>query len=688
MRIKTMYATFGKLNEARLDLSEGMNVLYGENESGKSTWSAFLRVMLYGISTKERTKAGAMADKEKYAPWSGKPMYGKIEFSWQGKDYTMERVSGRGGILQAAKIVEDETGKIMDIPEPVGETLLGIRREVFERTAFIAQSQLAITGDKTGELEKRICALATTGEEDVSQKQVIDRLDKEKRALDFRGKGDIPAISEELFRINETIKIAREEAVALTVLHTEIEELTAKEEKAVRDIETAKIRDARRNLDYIKNAKEELSSAEKEQEEHLANEKITASQLAEVENKFKQFEEKKRSYTECYNRFMQENSKEREILPENAGAKPFVIAMLCALLVAVSALFIKWFIAVPVAVLAFVVIFFVMNRAFYKKLGVQNKAELNLKREEALRSAQTVAILEEECQRSEKEMLSAGENLVSLLKMLGDGYSAEDVPQIIAEANAYQLKAKELAQKVETLSAKYEALKMGRDLEELEKLAAKPIDGGEVFASEESLRALIAQARAEREVRVTQLAAKTERIQMRGELGALEVRKKELEEALAEKKSDFEALELASKLLSEIQNELARKFAPSVEKRAGEIFEYLTGEHFKIVRIEDAEMSLKVAENDASLARNILELSGGTLDELYLAVRLALCEALLTNDVPILLDDALVNFDDLRAQRALKFLQKLANDRQIMVLSCHLRETKFAKENEITSLTL
>ena len=192
MRIEKMHATFGKLREQTLTLAPGMNVICGGNESGKSTWSAFLRVMLYGVSTREKSKTGFLADKEKYAPWSGEPMYGKIEFTWQGRRCVLERRSGRGGVLQKAQISDRDTGEVLDIPEPVGDTLLGVRREVFERSAFIAQAQLPLSGDKTGELEQRITALSTTGEEDLSQKLVLDRLKKWQNAIQYNRRGALP----------------------------------------------------------------------------------------------------------------------------------------------------------------------------------------------------------------------------------------------------------------------------------------------------------------------------------------------------------------------------------------------------------------------------------------------------------------------------------------------------------------
>ena len=76
MEIKRLTGTFGALEEDTLVLSPGFNFIHAPNESGKSTWCALLRVMLYGLATRAR---GAAADKNRYAPWSGKAMQGVLE---------------------------------------------------------------------------------------------------------------------------------------------------------------------------------------------------------------------------------------------------------------------------------------------------------------------------------------------------------------------------------------------------------------------------------------------------------------------------------------------------------------------------------------------------------------------------------------------------------------------------------
>ena len=78
MKFRRLDATFGKLDHSTLTFSEGLNIIEAPNESGKSTMLAFLRAMLYGLPTRER---GALADKNRYAPWSLTPMRGVLELS-------------------------------------------------------------------------------------------------------------------------------------------------------------------------------------------------------------------------------------------------------------------------------------------------------------------------------------------------------------------------------------------------------------------------------------------------------------------------------------------------------------------------------------------------------------------------------------------------------------------------------
>ena len=178
MKIQKMRATFGTLENARLELGEGLNILEAPNESGKSTWCAFLRTMLYGVSTSQREKAGFLPDKKRYAPWQGGLMQGSVELTHQGREITMERTSKPN--LPMNKLIAVYRGTFDKVPEldgfglEAGEKLTGVPEDVFSRTAFIGQSNVSVS--QTPELERRIGAIVSAGDESVSATEVVKKL--------------------------------------------------------------------------------------------------------------------------------------------------------------------------------------------------------------------------------------------------------------------------------------------------------------------------------------------------------------------------------------------------------------------------------------------------------------------------------------------------------------------------------
>ena len=165
MQIEQMSATFGRLNGSQLDLQPGLNVICAPNESGKSTWCRFLQNMLYGVPTKER---GCWLTRTA-TPVERFPMQGRLLLRSGDARYTL-----RGETRRATAPMGDAhltyTGTADPVPgipaAEAGQYLLGIPREVFLRSAFIGQNALAV--DQDAELERRIAALISTGEEDTS----------------------------------------------------------------------------------------------------------------------------------------------------------------------------------------------------------------------------------------------------------------------------------------------------------------------------------------------------------------------------------------------------------------------------------------------------------------------------------------------------------------------------------------
>lgn len=226
MKVRSMTATFGKLDHAKLELGEGLNLIYAPNEGGKSTWAAFFKAMLYGIDTRDRDKKGYLADKNHYQPWSGAPMEGEIQLEWQGREITIRR-SPRGN-TPFGSFSAVYTGTEEPVPgltgANCGEMLTGVGLAVFSRSAFLGADNLALTS--TPELERRIAALVSSGEEEVSFTQVQGRLKEwlNKRRVN-KSVGEIPRLEEELIQVRSLLGQLNEITAQVTQLNGSHEQL-------------------------------------------------------------------------------------------------------------------------------------------------------------------------------------------------------------------------------------------------------------------------------------------------------------------------------------------------------------------------------------------------------------------------------------------------------------------------------
>ena len=184
MKITQMRASFGRLKNAGLSLGPGLNIVQAPNESGKSTWCAFIRAMLYGVNTAERDKSGYLPDKTRFRPWDGGAMEGEMELTWGGKPVTLTRTAV--GASPMKKLTAVYTGTAAPVPgiegNDAGEKLTGMPEKVFERTAFIRQAGVRVSSDP--ELEKRISALVSAGDEQLSYSQADGLLRKWERAIE------------------------------------------------------------------------------------------------------------------------------------------------------------------------------------------------------------------------------------------------------------------------------------------------------------------------------------------------------------------------------------------------------------------------------------------------------------------------------------------------------------------------
>ena len=137
---------------------------------------------------------------------------------------------------------------------------------------------------------------------------------------------------------------------------------------------------------------------------------------------------------------------------------------------------------------------------------------------------------------------------------------------------------------------------------------------------------------------------------------------------------EYEALTLALSVLDEANTELQQRFSPIVGSLAGKLMAAMTDGAYDMVSF-DREFNFTAARTGEA-EHGAEYLSTGTSAQLYLAVRLAICLLALSEEesCPIILDDALLGFDDKRAKAALELLRELSKERQIILFTCQSRE--------------
>ena len=206
MRIYKMTATFGKLEQATLELEPGLNIITAPNEWGKSTWCAFLVAMLYGLDTRAKTTKTALADKERYAPWSGSPMAGRIDLHWNGRDITIERRTKRRIPLGEFQAYETDSG--LPVTELTasncGAMLLGVEQSVFRRAGFIRHADLPVTQDEA--LRRRLNALVTTGDDSGAADRLAEELKILKNRCRYNRSGLLPQAEAERDALADKIR--------------------------------------------------------------------------------------------------------------------------------------------------------------------------------------------------------------------------------------------------------------------------------------------------------------------------------------------------------------------------------------------------------------------------------------------------------------------------------------------------
>ena len=679
MQLLHANATYGKLDQARLDLQSGLNVICAPNEGGKSTWCRFLLAMFYGLNTRQR---GDLADKNRFQPWSGSLMQGKLELSVGDKELTLSRRTQRPdaplGVFSCTYSGTDTPVPGLDAAR-CGETLLGVPQSVYQRCAFIPSGSLAIDAD--ADLERRISALISTGDEKISFSQVESRLKKQLRQRKYNRSGSIPLLEAEI--------------AGLRAAQQEAQTLTGQLENLQQQLSQAREDQARRRQARLQVAQEALREKERclqalpdSSDLQRINQQLGAvrslgDQVQQAQEAVSRQESAIEAQLQELNRNPLHPMTKAQLeaqLQIQPPAPPQVAQLLISLALGLCGGGFLWYeidrpqvlwLCLACAVTALAAGNFL--RLLIRRIRLQQSRRRELSRQEELRKlaeSYLPALEELEAQRAllrqKQQILSDGDR--RLRTQLSDLLS-----QVSRWDNSVQ-SAGDIRRFVRETAQNRDRLAQELHQAQTQLLQAQMSDADDT---------------------VTHLQQQIAQVQGRLDAGrdaqTLRDQISRLEEELVRQQAEYDALRLSLDALQAANTTLQNRFSPELGRRAAEIFADMTGSTWSHILL-DREFHLSAESGSDPTRRSVQLLSAGTADQLYLAVRLAICEMILPpeQNPPLILDDALLTFDDARLSTTLNYLTQLGAQRQILLFTCQGREAALLRGRpgvHITNLT-
>lgn len=764
MKIKALHiGAFGGLKDLDINLENSFNIIYGENEHGKTTLMNFIKMMFYGT---ERSSAQLSKNlRKKYTPWDNSVMAGSIDFENNGRLYRLERIFGSSNSTDKVTLIDLGLGSRETVSSDIGVTLFGLSAAAFERSIFIGQFGFPESHDlASGELNSKLSNIALTGDETISFDAVKKRLENAKYELmsksgksgiydkNLKNLKELESQLENAVNTEQTINTAKQKAKLMANEITELQEkLSAVKLKveAENDVRNAE------KLKELLNLKDQLDTL---------NKSLTLSDGKLADEVFVKKVEFCLSKIDAYKTKIETKKGENELLESNLklalnpspDASPEKLEELLGKVQSIeeelnktqkklealssapkAKINILWYILSGIFALLGVILFAsqisktlafvgfgaaliliciaIITTANSKQKNKKSDAlivDLKLKENQlisllasekanftAINTAlntnsamvenqkQKLAQNNEEIAILHNEIAAEEDTLFSLFSSLEKTQSIEEIKLALVELKQKAETQKSLKQNINYIlkdignisydearaklcnitvdtQTDFEGLKS--DMEEL---------SNRITIKRETLATLLAE--------IKSLSANTKNVdQLKSEIESLKLKTKA-------QKQYCDSIDTALSVLTDSYSEVRQSYGSVLEQNASEIFKGLTDNRYSNMSISKS-FEITVEKSDVFGSREIDYLSSGTADQAYLSLRLALSNLLIESQekLPIILDDALAQYDDKRTKTALQFLSEYSKNGQIIMFTCHKTLSDNAKEFEANQITL
>ena len=628
---------YGKLTDKEIELDDHINVIRGENEAGKSTILNFIVNMLYGISKNKNGKA--YSDFEKYKPWNHEDFSGKIEYTLDNQETFEVFRDFKKKNPQIFNDKKEDISKQFNIDKSKGNEFFyeqtKMDETLFLSTIVVNQEQVKLEKSEQTILIQKIANLVGTGEDNVSYKRAIDRINR--RQLEEIGtqKSREKPLNR-LLRENQNLE---EEKIGLEKYKNTKYEIEENKKNLLEKFSNLEI-----ELEYLNKIKKIL------EEEKIENEKIKIKENIKNEND-KKINLNKKEISDIENgnkKIIEKNNQKINKLIKNKNKlknKFIILFILLFLINVIQVIFIKntifkyiFLLTLP-TFLIFSIIYFKKKKnkiKIKKKENKEKEEKINNEKNNYLNENKIIEKNNNELQTEINELKNNLNSKINLeiekiknnylnkiknneiIKIDNLNYINEEIDKVQKEFNLAKIKLHELDFDKENVEPK---------IDNLMKIEEKLVNNNEKI-----------------------------------------VNLKKLE------KSMNLAKELLEKAYEKMKNTVTPKFTENLSKNINEI----TNGKYTNVMVQDDNGLVVELENGNYVEAN--RLSVGTIDQLYLSLRLSMIEDLSKEKMPIILDEAFAYYDTQRLKNILKYLVNTYQDRQIIIFTCTEREKNIFDE--------
>ena len=633
--------SYGKLKNKEINLESNLNIIYGKNESGKSTLLKFILNIFYGAS---RNKKGRdISDFEKYKPWDSEEYSGKLTYELDNRNkYEIYREFNKKNPNIFNEKGEDIV-KEFNIDKNKGSEFFyeqtQISEDMFLATSVAMQQEVKIGKNEQNILIQKISNLLETGEDNISYKKAVDKLNKmqlDKIGTERSREKPINIIKKNIYNIEEKInELKKYENIQYEI---EDEKNSLKNNLKEKEIKNELLKEIKINNEKNNLENEKIKIKEKIVEEKKNKINIIKNNLEKINNKI--IEEK--NYQNNIDGKYEKNKLNKKL------------NLFFILLIIINIL---WILFIPKLIENKIIRYiFLLTVPTFLIFYIFSKNKLNKK----------IKILEKNNKNNFEKINNEKNNLENEINIYKN-----NIEQLLNEINKIKSdnNFKSDLEK-NNLIKKYEK---NIDKNEIDYLLKKDNINYDINLLENEISNL--------KIEINKLELRKENIEPELEnLSSMEEELYSLNEQYSNLRKTNDSIELVKKLLSRAYDNMKNSVSPVFTKKLSSNIETITKGKYCKLTFNDEQGLIVELENGNYIPAE--RLSIGTIDQLYLSLRLAMLDEISNEKVPIILDEAFAYYDNERLKNILLYLLEEFNDRQIIIFTCTDRETNILnKEN-------